>query len=77
MRQNENCRCRRLFITEPCVTALVEAFCILRGVLTKKRMCVQLDDASNRVLAIQFDFWKFIVFMLGVFTAHFSPVKCS
>ena len=32
------------------------------------------------VLAIQFDFWKkiqFIVFMLRVFTDHFSPVKCS
>ena len=59
------------------MTGLVEAFCILRGVLTKIRMCVQLEDASNRVLAIQFDFWKFIVLMLRVFTAHFSPVKCS
>ena len=28
------------------VTALAKAFCILRGVLTKIRMCVQLDDAS-------------------------------
>ena len=33
-----------------------------------------------RVLAFQFDFWKkiqIVVFMLRVFTAHFSPVKCS
>ena len=30
----------------PCVTALAEAFCILRGVLTKIRTCLQLDDAS-------------------------------
>ena len=30
----------------PCVTALAEAFCILRGILTLIRMCVQLDDAS-------------------------------
>ena len=30
----------------PCVTALAEAFCILRGVLTKIRMCLQLDDTS-------------------------------
>ena len=28
------------------VTALAKAFCILRGVLTKICMCVQLDDAS-------------------------------
>ena len=27
------------------VTELAEAFCILRGILTKIHMCVQLDDA--------------------------------
>ena len=30
----------------PSVTALVKAFCILRGVFTKIRMYVQLEDAS-------------------------------
>ena len=45
-------------------------------------MCVQLDDASIGVdlFNLIFDFWEkmqFIVFMLRVFRAHLSPVKCS
>ena len=37
---------KTVLITVPCVTVLVEAFCILRGALTKIRMSVQLDDTS-------------------------------
>ena len=63
------------------MTGLAKAFCTLRVVLTKIRMCVQLDDASMyRVLAIHLIFGRkiqFILFMLRVITAHFSPVKCS
>ena len=62
------------------MTELAEAFCILRGVLTKIHMCSQLDDASLWFKLFNFIFGRkiqFIVFMLRVFTAHFSPVKCS
>ena len=31
----------------PCVTALADAFSILRGVFMKIGMCIQLDDASK------------------------------
>ena len=60
----------------------MEAFCILRGVLefTKIRMSVQLDDASIGLKPFNFIFGRkiqFIVFMLRVFIAHFSPVKFS
>ena len=54
---------------------LVKAFCILRGVLTKIRMCVQLDGASIGFYLFNLIFGRkiqFIAFMLRVFTAHFS-----
>ena len=59
------------------VTALAEAFCILRGIFT---MCVQLEVASIWFYLVNLIFRRkiqLIVFMLRVFTAHFSPVKCS
>ena len=49
-----------------------EAFCILRGVLTKIRMCIQLDDANIGFNLFNLIFGRkiqFIVFMLRVFTA--------
>ena len=57
-----------------------EAFCILRGVLTKIHMCIQLDDAIIGLYLFNLIFGRkiqFIVFMLRVFTAQLSPVKCS
>ena len=59
---------------------LAEAFCILRDVLTKIHTWVQLDDASIGFKLFNLIFGRkiqFIVFMLRVFIAHFSPVKCS
>ena len=64
----------------PCVTVLAKTVCILMGLLTKIRMCVQLDDANIGFKLFNSIFGgkiQFIVFMLRVFTAHFSPVKCS
>ena len=62
------------------MTALAEAFCILRGVLRKIRICIQLDDANIGFYLFNLIFGRkiqFIVVMLRVFKAQFSPVKCS
>ena len=43
---SEGNKTKTVFITALCVTVLAEAFCILRGVLTKICMSVQLDNTS-------------------------------
>ena len=64
----------------PCVTALADAFCKLRGVptCTQVRMCVQLDCASmwfKLFNLISGRKMQFIVFMLRVVRTHFIPAK--
>ena len=54
------------------MTALAEAFCILRGVLTKIRMCLQLDDESKWFLLFNLIFGRKIQFIVYAACLHSS-----